>query len=260
LRWSIAALVGAVVAWGPVAAAKEPDRDACVQAYVDGQASRNQGRLLRARELLELCANESCPGMIKRDCTQWLADVRAATPSLVLTARDTGGADVADATAELDGRPLPLDGRDVDVDPGSHSVQLSRPGSPPVTQTVVLAEGERRRRVSATFAVPVVVPVIEAAPARLPAVSVLSGAIGLLGWCDFAVFGIVGAIDRSHSGCDVGCGSADYGRVHGELVAADVGLVVGVVATGVAVTTWLLARRGTARPVDGRTLAPAWRF
>jgi hypothetical protein len=56
-----------LAAWcsaAPVARAAEPDRDACIQAYVEAQSARKAGKLLVARSRLEVCARATARGAI----------------------------------------------------------------------------------------------------------------------------------------------------------------------------------------------------
>ena len=74
----------------------------------------------------------------------------ALLPSMVLRATDAAGNDLAGVTVTLDGVALPtgLNGRAVPADPGTHTLRFEAAGRPPVDKTVLLAEGEKDRRVS----------------------------------------------------------------------------------------------------------------
>ena len=223
------------------ARADDLDRQACIEAYVNAQTARKDGELLRARRSLSACARDGCPGMIKRDCISWTGEVDALIPSLVLAAEDDHGHPLPDARASIDGVSAPINGAPVTLDAGRHSIRFEHGGDAPQERTIVLAERERGRRVTAVF--PVKVP--RSTPVPVP-VYVL-GALGIASLGGGSYFAIRGISDRSSLGCDRGCSSSDYQRVNGEFVAADVGIAVGVVALGVGLAVWIFARDHDAR-------------
>jgi hypothetical protein len=240
------------------ALAQDAGRDACIQAYVDAQSARKDGALRRAEQRLEQCAVAECPGMIQRDCSQWLDEVKRALPSIVITARDDRGRDLLDATVTVDGEPVPLDGKPLALDPGRHTVSASARGGAPQQQVLVLAEGEHERPVTITFplgtagdaSTPAPSATFSAPPATEHATSVpvgawILGGVSLVSLGVFTYFGVRGANDRVSLGCDRGCSDASYGHVNDELTAADVSLGVGAAALGVALLWWWLSRDST---------------
>lgn len=140
-----AAVVTAALVWAPEIHAQ--DRVACLRAYDEGQAARDERRLTRARAAFTTCASSSCPGVLRKDCLVWLDEVDMAMPSLVLRAVDGRGRDRADVRVELDGSLLmsELDGKAVAVDPGAHTLVIRAKGLPPAEQELVIAEGEKNR-------------------------------------------------------------------------------------------------------------------
>jgi hypothetical protein len=240
---------------------------ACIRAAEEGQAARDGGQLLRAREIFAACATRECPAMLRRDCTAWLEDARRQTPSIVVVARDTAGRDVVDAQVSVDGvvRLPQLDGSAIELDPGQHLVRVSLgegarsqlPGADPQEQRILLAPGEKNRTINVTFfrpppapsVAPVPTPPPQAPPPApppqrthghgLPAGSYLLGGLGLAALGVFGTFGILGLTDANHlrATCVPACQSAEVDAVRTKLQVADVALGVGVVSLGIA--TWL---------------------
>lgn len=242
--------------------------DACFKAPVDGQKLQRAGKLLEARARFAQCASSSCPHVVSKACTRWLAGVKAAVPSIRLEARDDQHHELTGVTASVDGQAaLPLSSSSIDVDPGKHDVVFHRDGSPDVVQHIVVAKGDKNVNVIATFALPakpsttpaVVAPTSpaetqpepasQAASRPVPLAVWILGGVGAAGLLSFGTFGTLGLVQRGGSDCsnnarpDVfdSCqnGSQTKFRV------ADISLGVGVVALGAA--TWLYLKRPSAR-------------
>lgn len=227
---------------------------ACIQAAEDGEAARNAGQLLHARELFAKCSAAECPTVLRKDCTSWVEDAEAQIPSIVLGANDGRGHDVVEARASVDGALVRerLDGIAVALNPGAHVVRFESAGLPPVEVQVVLRAGEKNRPVLAALAPPAPAPTASRAspPAvvspephpHVPAGAWLLGAVSVAG---FAVFGTLGAIGSSDAStlratCAPGCSDAQVQAVRTKLLGADVGLGVGVVS--LALATWIAIR------------------
>jgi hypothetical protein len=155
---------------GEAAEAAEGDesKNACLESFGVAQRARRAGRLLETSTELRACAQAACPEIIAGKCTEWLEEVHAAIPSIVVVAKDGSGRDISDVTVTVDGRVAAsrLDGRAIEVDPGPHDVVLSHPGEDPVSVHVVAVEGEKGRRVEARFGAPPIVG--EGEPAAEP--------------------------------------------------------------------------------------------
>ncbi len=134
-------------------AASAADVQACLAASEKGQTARSAGKLREARDQFLICGSESCPTIVRRDCTQWTSELTSALPTLVFGAKDTRGGDLFDVTVAMDGEPLvkKLDGKAVFVDPGPHTFRFETAGAAPVTQKVLVKEGEKMRVLTATF-------------------------------------------------------------------------------------------------------------
>jgi hypothetical protein len=144
----VGALFAAPSAWGD-------SKAECVTASEQGQQLRDDGKYLRAREQFQACSRATCPRVVSSLCTQWAHELDENTPTIVVGAKDAQGGDVVDAHATLDGAPLVdrLDGKPVPVDPGPHVLQVTREGSAPAEQKIVVRAGERSRVITLTLGV-----------------------------------------------------------------------------------------------------------
>jgi hypothetical protein len=237
---------------------------ACIRSAEEGQAARDQGKLLRARELFAACSARECPAVLRRDCARWTEDAKQATPSVVVVARDASGRDIVDVRASIDGqlRQTRLDGTLIELDPGAHVVRVDMTNRPPVEVRVVFGSGEKNRTIVLTMAnapappkpkgaeTPATAPPPAAPqPSRgLPAATYVFGAVGLVALGSFGYFAIRGKSDADHlrSTCVPGCETSDVNAVHTKLLAADVSLGVGVVS--LAAATFFALTRGRPSP------------
>lgn len=143
------ALVGVLVP-----ASARADDAACVSAAEDGQRARAGGKLLSARERFLSCSAETCPAVVRRDCTKWAQEVLDTMPTVVVDAKDAAGHDVGDVTVKLDGQVLvtKLDGKAIAVDPGPHDLRFEHVGSSPVIEKAIIKENAKGRIITVKFA------------------------------------------------------------------------------------------------------------
>jgi hypothetical protein len=141
---------GVVLATPGVASA---DVQACLAASEKGQKLRSQGKLREARESFVICGAESCPNLVRHDCSQWNSELAATLPTVVFGAKDRSGKDLFDVTVSMDGEVLvkKLDGKSVTVDPGKHTFKFEAPGLPPLSETDLVKEGEKARVINVTL-------------------------------------------------------------------------------------------------------------
>jgi len=216
----------------------------CVHAYEQAQEERQSGKLLEAREHLQGCAREICPGFIRRDCTAWGHEVQADVASVVFTAR-SAGRDLTEVRVSLGQRVLAsrIDGQAIELDPGEYDFQLTAPGMQPVTQHVGLARAERSLQRVDFVPLPkepsggegsASLPPSAQQSALLPAVF---GGVAVLGLASFGVFGTRGRSQESRleTTCSPHCSQDQISRVRTQYAVADVSLAVGVASLGLAV-------------------------
>jgi hypothetical protein len=163
------AVVGfAVLLFTPPAHA---DGNACADAYSKAQELRSKRKLISARDALRVCSQTTCPAFIVKDCTTWLDEVQSSLPSVVPVATDGQGNDLPGVRVSMDGQVLleNADGRSVEVDPGQHAFTFELTGpqaeqAPAAVKRVVVAEGEKNKRVSAIIQRPGVAVTVQPAP------------------------------------------------------------------------------------------------
>ena len=112
------------------------------------------------------CSRPECPATVLRDCSQWMNEVVALMPTVVLGARDAQGRDVLSARVSMDGVVVAngLDGKTIEVDPGTHTFRFEAGGAA-TEQRVLIREGEKGRLVSVTLDTTGATPVTPATPA-----------------------------------------------------------------------------------------------
>jgi hypothetical protein len=218
---------------------------ACMAAAVDGQTARDAGHLLRAREQLASCLDVACPAVVRKDCAQFLDEVEAKLPSIVVRVRDAEGRDIAASRVRIDDRDvaLALAGRSVALDPGPHAIVVDA-GAHTLRSDVLLREGERGRIVD--LALPPR-PTPSARPSTL--VWVLGG-VGVAGLATFAVAGLTGVKQWNdlESQCKPNCESSRVDEVNARFAVADVSLAIAIAALGTATVLYLAAPAGRAAP------------
>jgi hypothetical protein len=141
----------AVPAWADGSVAQ-----ACADDYVNGQILRKEHKLLEARETLRRCAQSTCKAFIIKDCTTWLDATEASIPAVVPVAENEAGDAVLDVKVAMDGAELLslLDGRSVEVDPGTHVFVFEAPDGRRAEKSVLVAEGNKAVRVEVTLSNP----------------------------------------------------------------------------------------------------------
>ena len=132
----------------PVRADATVTKDQCVDANGEGQELRREGKLSAARENLLLCANQSCPAIVRDDCNRRLDELDKAQPTIAFEVKDASGADVSAVKVTVDRKLLTdvVDGRSLQVDVGRHAFAFEIAGQPPVTRILVITEGVKGRR------------------------------------------------------------------------------------------------------------------
>jgi hypothetical protein len=237
---------------------------ACIDAHVAAQREQRAGRLLLAREQALVCSRSGCPEVLVAECTQIRATLDEATPSVVFAVKDELGADVALARV-FDGDRLlteRLDGKAVEVDPGVHRFRVEIEGQTPRSETVLLREGERLRRV--TFGEERVPSQEDNALPTAPRASSgpsplfwLLGAAGITGVGLFAGLGGAGLVQRGKLedlGCKPSCPADEVDAMRQLFLGADVSLGLGLASLAAATIVFFVVGedagtvRGAARP------------
>jgi hypothetical protein len=233
------------------AAAQATVKDECVAAAEEGQQLQTARKFVTARDKFLVCSRSACPPVIVRDCSRWLASIDGSLSSVVFAAR-RADQDLTDVLVRVDGQPLTssLDGKAILIDPGTHSITFEWSGRQ-VEQRIVVAEGEKNRKVSIVFDE---LSGGEREPQReapvvhqrrpIPLMTYVLGAAALAAFGSAIGFGVGGRsqLDRLH-GCAPHCPSSEVSALRTDMVLTDVSLGIGVIAAGIA--SWLFFTRPT---------------
>jgi hypothetical protein len=246
---------------------------------------------VEAREQFRICGRQQCPGMVQQDCGTWLGEVEKSLPTVVLSAKSPGGADLVDVQVSVDGQPLAtkLDGQAVPTNPGPHLFHFALRDGTQLDQQVLVKEGEKNRAVVAVLGKPAEAsspptppppapeqpaapeapkPVAESpvatgkAPSTLKTLGWVAGGLGVVGLGVGTVAGILAIGDKGGAHCVQNV--CDPGSLSGLKTAAaisDVGLIAGgvLLAGGAALILFAPSgpRGGSESGVSVR-VAPSW--
>ncbi len=210
----------------------------CTDASSQGQIQRDAHKFVEARNQFILCAKKECPGVVRKDCTTWLEQVQASLPTVVPIATDEAGNTLANVKVLMDGKLLveKIDGRAVEVNPGTYAFTFEAPDGTRAEKQVVVAEGEKDKRITATVAKPPEVSALAApapAPAPAPAapapapvvltetssgpwktIGIVTGAVGVVGIGLGSVFGVMASSKKGSAGCNSNSQCPNQGDVN----------------------------------------------
>jgi hypothetical protein len=243
--------------------------DECIAAAEQSQPLRRDGRLRAARQKLIVCSRPECPSLVRSDCAKWLSDVEALTPSIVVRAVDAAGADVVGVRVLVDGEAQEArEGKELEVDPGTHTLRVEHEGSAAVEQRIVVRESERHRMVSVSFATsgagaPGPAPAAAAPPSSTPPetppassrsllMPIALIAVGGVGLGVASYFWASGLSDHSTMASSTGCSQthtcsqSEIDSARGKLIAGDV--VGGASLVAAAVGVGLIVFGGSSAP------------
>jgi hypothetical protein len=185
----------------------------CTDAASQGQIQRDAQKLVEARNQFLICARQECPNVVRKDCTTWLAQVQASLPTVVPIATDEAGNGLPDVKILMDGKLLldKAEGGAVEVNPGIHTFTFELADGTKTDRQIVVAEGDKDKRVGATIAKPA-----PATPPRAPAeharaessstpwktLGIVTAGVGVVGLGLGSVFGVEASGKKSSAGCD----------------------------------------------------------
>lgn len=230
------------------AAGDDTSGDLCADTAEKGQLLKIKGKLREARLTFLECVKDECPALVRKDCGQFLVDLESAMPTVVIAAREPGGADLTDVRVLVDGEVLTtrLEGKALATDPGVHKFRFEAKGRVTVEQTIVVREGERNRVIGVTLASEPM-PIADVKPST-PVGAWVATSIAVAGIGTFAALGLSARSEFTdlERRCGTRCPTSDVDRVRRRALVADIGLVVGVVSAGVATYLFIDHRRKTA--------------
>lgn len=223
-----------------------------------GQKAQSDRALRRALRDLIVCAQESCPAVLRADCAGVLAEVRSALPTVVFAADDGNGHELTDVKVYA-GQELvasTLDGLAIAVDPGTVELRFESPGQPPVVTTRMIREGEKSRVIRVSLGgTGTGAPAGEHTADRMPPTRppprrstlgwVLPGSLAAVGLAGLGValymrLRFDGRVDDLRGSCAPECTSEQRSDLSGTLVTSNVALGAGLGALAIGVVTWFL--------------------
>jgi hypothetical protein len=252
----------------------------CTDASSQGQIQRDAHKFVEARNQFLVCAKQECPSVVRKDCTTWLEQVQASLPTVVPIATDEAGNSLPGVKVSLDGKLLleKIDGRSVEVNPGTYTFTFESPDGTKAEKQVVVAEGEKDKRVTATIAKPGAVPTAAApppsitdAPAPAPTplstpaesspaesssspfktVGIVTAGVGIVGLGLGTVFGVEASSKKGSAGCDsnsVCPNQTDFNTLSSAQSAGNVStgfFVAGAILAAGGIMMWALAPSGS---------------
>jgi hypothetical protein len=236
---------------------------ACVQASDKAQQLRVAGKLLAAREALHTCIQDGCPGVVREACSQWLGEVQASLPSIVIGAKDSDGKDLLDLKVSIDGTLVTehLGGLAVPIDPGRHKMRYEKADGAVLEEEILVGEGSKNRGVSVVFPGPGTAAGVTALPvgastAQGPKTAssfntamgsgfalVGAGVLGTALYLDLSATSDINALKASN--CAPNCSKTRVAADELDYDLAGVGVGLGIVAVGVAVYVFVAHPFGT---------------
>jgi len=218
------ALIGAVVFFASVPAFADAP---CFGAFTEGQELAKKSKLLAARARLAACvADTTCPAPpLLRDCQEALTSVDARIGSIVLSS----DAPLGNVTVTVDGTAAALDGKAIELDPGTHHVELTIPNRAPVVRDVLVTEGEKLKRVSIELPVAPREKPVEIVRTSPPYAAWIFGGVALAAGIGFGV--LAGTGQATYDECQSnGCSAGTMDGLRTERVVTWVIAGVGVAA------------------------------
>jgi hypothetical protein len=151
VRSQLGLVLCAIAVGSATSLAHADDKASCIAASENAQKLRGDQHLLAARDAFKLCARDTCPAVVRKDCDEnFEALDKKLIPTIVLRARNAAGEDVVTASVKVDEQPTPLDGNPVSVDPGRHKIRVITDDESKVVD-ILAVQGERNRVVVVTF-------------------------------------------------------------------------------------------------------------
>jgi hypothetical protein len=270
----LAIAIGAAVCTPSVCTtdARSDDKESCITAHENSQVLRRDGKLRAARDQMILCSRDSCPTVLRKDCSQWLGEVDESIPSIVVEGKGPDGQDATEMKVYMDGQLLidKLDGRAIQVDPGPHTFKYEVKGAKAREEKVLIREGQKNRKITVDFSPPRPANTAASAstgltanapPERLPRpvpvlVYVLGGVgmVALGGSAFMYARGLGQRSDLDAKGCKPACAQDDVDAAKQSLLIGDIAMGVGVASLGVATVLYFT------RPAKKPSKEAAWTF
>jgi hypothetical protein len=223
----------------------------CISAYEQTQTLRKDGKPVAAKAQAAVCAQTSCPALLTKDCSKWLAELEAVIPSVILDPRSAAGGLRADVRVKLDGVALAekIDGKPLVVEPGAHTFVFEADGAAPAERTITLHEGDKNKKITVTLA-PAAEPRSDERP--IPTGVWIFGGVSVVALAASAVFAIDALGKKSDlDQCKPRCAPDDVDSMSARFTMADVALGAGVMAGAAALYLFFTRPTAEANPANG---------
>jgi hypothetical protein len=167
--WPLVPLVALGMVAPSPATASDPTTADCLAASEASLTARNEHRLRAARNQSLICAAQSCPADVRKECLRHVDELNPAIPTVIFDVKDASGHDLTAVRATMDGEVLAerLEGTPLAIDPGNHTFRFETVGQAPVTTQLVILESQKDRRESVVFGNPAAPPT-PASPREAP--------------------------------------------------------------------------------------------
>ena len=244
-RWTWPALCSSLFFGGPAVAG---DKAECSKGYEKAQEFKAEKQYRSARAMLLKCVKPACPAFVRKDCTKWIGEVEAATPSAVFSAQ-VDGQELTDVRV-LSGEEViveSLDGKAVPLDPGrmTFTFESDQHGSTEVT--MLIKEGQKNQSIEASFSgtaaegnekgtASASIEPDTSAGGNDKTLAYIFGGVGVLGIASFAYFASAGSSEEDDLDCagSKTCTDEELDPIKQKYLIADISLGVGIVSLGVA--------------------------
>lgn len=223
----------AVLLWLSPDAWGQSERSACIEAAELGQTERRAGRLLPAEASFARCLAAGCPASIRKDCTQWEAEVRSLIPVVKVSVVDGQGQPLV---AELSVDGAAFAGTAMRVEGGPHRVLARAPG-------FLVAERAVDAPLGTTQTIQLVLLPVPSPKRGLRAAAWVTLGLGAASLVAGSALGLVtrGQYEALRTGCAPGCSPAEVQPVRSLGLAADLSflgaLVFGGTSTALFITS-----------------------
>ncbi|HEX4448929.1 MAG TPA: hypothetical protein VH044_19445 [Polyangiaceae bacterium] len=231
------------------------DPKICIHSHSTGQREAKAGHLRLASQLFTSCgSDETCPDQLRKECIEFLQEVTRTIPTVVFSALDENGHDLASVRVYSSDELLAdgIDGRAVEIDPGKYHLRFVIQGGDALFVDIVVREGEKQRLVQVKKEGPSPAAEHESAtgadaygdvtpPARRGAAPWIAAGVTAVALGAGVTLGVVGSGKKSDlEKCMPNCPASDHSTYDGAkslFLGADISFAAAIVAG--AVTTWL---------------------
>jgi hypothetical protein len=252
------------------------DKAACIDASSKGQTFADAHKVIEARDQFRICAQRECPAVIQKDCASWFEQAQGRVATLVPIAKDVSGVGLPGVKVSIDGKVVleKIDGRPVEVDPGTHTLVFESPDGRKGDRSLVIGESEKDIVIAVVLGPPGAPPApgpagtapataAATSPAPWKTIGLVTAGVGVVSLGVGAVFGVQAIGKKNDAGCASNgmCPSSPAVTAQGDaLSAADVStgfFVAGSVLAAAGLTVFLVApgSRVQAAPSVGRDTA-----